>query len=141
MVIKLTETWRHFYEASVEPFDQDEFLVIYLNATNPDVVEQVLCHLGYQHSAASNILGIKLGEYAFSDCDLTQFPGEEKLVDAIILYHSLPKCWSSIGESKDSLSRKKSLIKSWFLIPPELIIDFGYDYLDELEDEARATYP
>ena len=133
--------WRKFYEACSEPLDREHYLVVYLDATNPEAVQQVLSERGYIQSKASNVLGIKLGEFAFSECDLTEYPGEERVVDAIIVYHSLPKCWSAIDESPNGLSRKKELVESLFLIPSNLIIDFGYDYLDELEDEARLTYP
>jgi hypothetical protein len=136
----MTKSWRNFYEASNEPLDRDEFLVIYLDATDPEAVEQVLSECGYRVSEASNVLGIKLGEYAFSECDLTQYPGEEKIVDAIIIYHSLPKCWSTIDDSKEGLQRKKLLIERWFSIPSELIIDLGFDLLDELDEEARSSY-
>lgn len=133
--------WRNFYEACSEQLDREHYLVVYLDATNPEAVQQVLIERGYIQSKASNVLGIKLGEFAFSECDLTEYPGEERVVDAIIVYHSLPECWSAIDESPNGLSRKKELVENLFLIPSNLIIDFGYDYLDELEDEARLTYP
>lgn len=137
----MTESWRKFYEASTEPLDREEFLVIYLDASEPEAVEQVLSECGYRVSEASNVLGIKLGEYAFSECDLTQYPGEENIVDAIVIYHSLPKRWSTIDDSKEGLERKKLLVERLFSIPSELIIDFGFDLLDELENEARSSYP
>jgi len=137
----MKESWRKFYEASTEPLDREEFLVIYLDATEPEAVERILGESGYIVSRASNVLGIKLGEYAFSECDLAQYPEEEKIVDAIIVYHSLPKCWATIDQSEEGLVRKKSLIERWFLIPSELIIDFGFDLLDELDDDARSSYP
>jgi hypothetical protein len=137
----MTESWRKFYEASTEPLDGEEFLVIYLDATEPEAVEQVLSEKGYIQSEASNVLGIKLGEYAFSECDLTQYPGEESIVDAIVIYHSLPKIWSTIDDSTQGLGRKKLLVERWFAIPSELIIDFAFDLLDELEEEARLSYP
>jgi hypothetical protein len=133
----MMDGWRNFYESSSEPLDSEEFLVIYLDATDPESVEQVLGESGYTHSDASNILGVKLGEYAFSECDL----GKENIVDSIIVYHSLPRCWAIIDQSEEGLTRKKSLIESWFMIPSGLIIDFGLDLLDELNEEARISYP
>jgi len=137
----IKKSWRYFYEASGETLSREEFLVIYIEATEPEAVEQVLVETGYIASAASNVLGIKLGEYAFSECDLTQHPGKENLVDAIIIYHSLPNYWLTIEDSKEGLDRKKLLVERWFLIPSELIIDFGFDLLEELDEEARISYP
>jgi hypothetical protein len=134
-------SWRNFYEAAAEPLDKDEFLVVYLDATDPDSVEKILGDYGYTRSNASDVLGIKLGEYAFSECDLTQYPGDENIVDAIIVYHALPKCWSLIDSTEEGLAKKKLLAEAWFAIPSVLIIDFGFDLLHELDEEARSTYP
>jgi hypothetical protein len=137
----MADSWRTFYEASAEPLNSEEFLVIYLDATDSEAVENVLSGSGYILSGASNVLGIKLGEYAFSECDLTQHPGEEKIVDAIIVYHSLPKCWATIDDTESGLARRKMLVQRWFLIPSELIIDFGFDLLEELDEDTRSSYP
>ena len=133
--------WRNFYNDAAEPVDTDELLVIYLDATDPQSVEKTLGERGYTRSESSDVLGIKLGEYAFSECDLTEYPGNENIVDAIIVYHALPKCWSLMDSNDEGLTKKKLAVEAWFAIPHELIIDFGFDLLDELDDEARPSYP
>ncbi len=63
-------SWRNFYEAAAEPLDKDELLVIYLDVADPESLQKVLGDCGYTSSNASDVLGIKLGEYGFRNVTL-----------------------------------------------------------------------